>query len=87
MGRRNVVVRDCSFSVDFTVGDFNQFNSISALAQNVVVGSYNVFIPLTRVSGEPRIGNGNFFGLNALILQGLKIGDRVRVGQDRERFR
>ncbi|NDA63689.1 MAG: serine acetyltransferase [Chitinophagia bacterium] len=80
IGKGNLVVRGCSFSVDVTVGDFNQFNSISALAHDVSVGSYNVFMPLTRVSGETQIGNSNVFGLNTLILQGIKIGDRVRTG-------
>jgi sugar O-acyltransferase (sialic acid O-acetyltransferase NeuD family) len=80
MGRGNVVVRGCSFSVDVTVGDFNQFNSISALAHDVVVGSYNVFMPITRVSGEAQIGDSNVFGLNTLILQGIKIGNHVRTG-------
>lgn len=80
MGKGNVVVRGCSFSVDVTVGDFNQFNSISALAHDVEVGSYNVFMPVTRVSGEAKIGDSNVFGLNTLILQGIKIGNHVRTG-------
>jgi acetyltransferase-like isoleucine patch superfamily enzyme len=32
------------------------------------------------VSGETQIGNSNVFGLNTLILQGIKIGNRVRTG-------
>lgn len=80
MGKGNVIVRGCSFSVDVTIGDFNQLNSISALAHDVKVGSYNVFMPLTRVSGEAQIGNNNIFGLNTLILQGIKIGSQVRTG-------
>jgi sugar O-acyltransferase (sialic acid O-acetyltransferase NeuD family) len=80
IGKGNVIVRGCSFSVDVTVGDFNQFNSISALAHDVVVGSFNVFMPITRVSGAVQIGNFNIFGLNTLILQGIKVGDEVRTG-------
>lgn len=80
MGRGNVVVRGCSFSVDVSVGDFNQFNSISALAHDVVVGSFNVFMPLTRISGEVNIGSSNIFGLNTLVLQKIKIGNHVRTG-------
>ena len=79
MGRGNVIVRGCSFSVDVEVGDFNQFNSISALAHDVKVGSYNVFMPLTRVSGEVKIGDFNAFGIGAIILQKVKIGNRTRV--------
>lgn len=80
MGLGNVIVRGCSFSVDVSIGDFNQFNSISALAHDVEVGSFNVFMPLTRVSGDVHIGDLNIFGLNTLILQGLNIGDNKRTG-------
>ena len=80
MGRGNVVVRGCSFSVDVTIGDFNQFNSLSALAHDVVVGSFNVFMPLTRVSGEVKIGNNNFFAISTIILQQINIGNNVRTG-------
>lgn len=79
IGKGNVIVRGCSFSVDVSVGDFNQFNSLSALAHDVRVGSYNVFMPLTRVSGEVKIGDFNAFGIGTIILQGVKIGDRVKV--------
>lgn len=80
IGKGNVIVRGCTFSVDVTVGDFNQMNSLSSLAHDVVVGSYNVLMPLTRVSGEVIIGNYNIFGLNSLILQRIKIGNSIRTG-------
>lgn len=79
IGRGNLVVRGCSFSVDVEIGDFNQFNSISALAHDVSVGSYNVFMPLTRVSGEVKIGSFNAFGIGTIILQRVKIGNRTKV--------
>jgi sugar O-acyltransferase (sialic acid O-acetyltransferase NeuD family) len=80
IGRGNVIVRGCTFSVDVSIGDFNQINSISSLAHDVVMGSFNVLMPLTRVSGEVQIGNYNIFGLNTLILQQIKIGNQVRTG-------
>ena len=80
IGRGNVIVRGCTFSVDVTIGDFNQMNSLSSLAHDVVIGSFNVLMPLTRVSGEVQIGNYNIFGLNTLILQQIKIGNHVRTG-------
>jgi sugar O-acyltransferase (sialic acid O-acetyltransferase NeuD family) len=80
IGKGNVITRGCTFSCDVTIGDFNQFNSISALAHDVVVGSFNVFMPLVRVSGEVVIGNFNFFGIGAIILQQLKIGNNTRIG-------
>jgi sugar O-acyltransferase (sialic acid O-acetyltransferase NeuD family) len=80
IGVGNVIVRGCSFSCDVEIGDFNQFNSISALAHDVKVGSYNVLMPLTRISGEVMIGDGNLFGINSIVLQQIKIGDNKRFG-------
>ena len=80
MGRGNIITRNVTFSVDVTIGDFNQFNSLSALAHDVVVGSYNVFMPLVRISGETHIGDNNFFGINAITLQQVKIGNNTRIG-------
>lgn len=79
IGKGNVIVRGCTFSVDVEVGDFNQFNSLSALAHDVNVGSFNVFMPLTRISGEVKIGNFNAFGIGTIVLQCVKIGNRVKV--------
>jgi sugar O-acyltransferase (sialic acid O-acetyltransferase NeuD family) len=80
IGKGNVIVRACSFSVDVSVGDFNQFNSLSALAHDVVVGSYNVFMPLSRISGEVKIGDSNFFGISSILLQNVKVGNNTRIG-------
>jgi sugar O-acyltransferase (sialic acid O-acetyltransferase NeuD family) len=80
IGKGNIVTRGCTFSCDVTIGDFNQFNSLSALAHDVIVGSFNVFMPMVRVSGEVSIGDCNFFGIGAIILQQLKIGNDTRIG-------
>lgn len=80
MGRGNVIVRACSFSCDVEIGDFNQFNSISALAHDVRVGSFNVFMPLTRISGEVSIGDFNLFGINSIVLQTIEVGSNKRFG-------
>lgn len=79
-GMGNVITRGCSFSCDVTIGDFNQFNSISALAHDAVVGSFNVFMPLVRISGEAHIGDCNFFGIGSIVLQQVKIGNNTRIG-------
>lgn len=80
MGKGNVIARGVTFSCNVMIGDFNQFNSISALAHDVTVGSYNVLMPLVRVSGESKIGDFNFFGIGSIILQQIKIGNETRIG-------
>ena len=44
------------------------------------VGSFNAFMPGVRVSGEVTIGDENFFGVYAVVLQQLTIGNRIRLG-------
>jgi len=80
IGKGNVIVRAVSFSCDVEIGDFNQFNSISALAHDVQVGSFNIFMPLSRISGGVQIGNLNLFGVGSVVLQYVKIGNDTRIG-------
>ncbi len=80
IGKGNVIVRACSFSCDVEIGDFNQFNSISALAHDVQVDSFNIFMPLSRISGGVQIGNLNLFGVGSVVLQYVKIGNNTRIG-------
>ena len=79
MGIGNLIVRGCTFSCDVTIGDFNQFNSISALAHDTKVGSFNVFMPLTRISGAVIIGDLNLFGIGTVVLQNINIGNETRT--------
>jgi acetyltransferase-like isoleucine patch superfamily enzyme len=46
----------------------------------VKVGDYNVFGPMVRISGNTEVNNGNFFGVQSIALQGIKIGNFIRVG-------
>lgn len=80
MGIGNVIVRGCTFSCDVEIGNFNQFNSLSALAHDVKIGDFNVFMPLTRISGGTIIGHQNFFGIGSVVLQNIKIGNNTRIG-------
>lgn len=80
IGEGNIIQANCTFSCDVTVGDFNVFNGSIVLGHDVSVGSYNQFMPSVRVSGEVSIGDDNFFGVGSIILQGQRIGRRVRLG-------
>jgi acetyltransferase-like isoleucine patch superfamily enzyme len=39
-----------------------------------------VLNPQVRISGNSSVGDGNFFGVNSIIIQGIKIGNNTRVG-------
>jgi acetyltransferase-like isoleucine patch superfamily enzyme len=39
-----------------------------------------VLNPTVRISGDCKVGNNNFFGIQSIILQGLSIGNNTRIG-------
>lgn len=79
IGKGNVVQRNCTFSCDVTIGDFNVFNGSVTLGHDVKVGNFNSFMPAVRISGEVTMGDCNFFGVNSIVLQLLKIKNGVRL--------
>jgi len=79
IGKGNIVQHDCCMSCDVAIEDFNVLNSAVVFGHDVHVGSYNSFMPATRISGEVLVGNCNFFGVGSIVLQQIKIGLKVKV--------
>lgn len=79
LGIGNIITYGCRLSSDVTMGNFNVLNGCVSLGHDVKIGDYNVMFPDVRISGETEIGNSNFFGARSFALQGIKIGDNVRV--------
>jgi sugar O-acyltransferase (sialic acid O-acetyltransferase NeuD family) len=80
IGKGNLIFFGCRLSSDVSIGDFNLFNGAVSLGHNVTLGSYNVLQPSTRISGDCTIGDKNFFGVQSIVLQGLRVGYNTRVG-------
>ena len=80
IGIGNIIQKDCHFSCDVEIGDFNVFNGWVAFGHDDKVGSFNTFMPDVKVSGEVTIGNNNFFGVGSIVLQQIKISDDIRLG-------
>ncbi len=79
IGKGNIIQANCSVSCNVTFGDFNVFNGSVVFGHDDNVGNYNTFMPAIRVSGAVTIGDGNFFGVGSIILQGLTVGNKVRI--------
>lgn len=79
MGKGNIVQRGSAFSCDVRIGDFNIFNGGTVLGHDVVMGSYNMLMPAVRISGGTILGNLNFFGISSIVLQGLTIGNGIKL--------
>lgn len=65
----------CFISCNAKLGDFNVFNG----DDDTITQDYNVFMPNVRISGGVTIGNENLFGACTLVIQGLKIGNLIRL--------
>ena len=80
IGRGNIIQANCTVTVDVKLGDFNILNGSVCLGHDTHVGSYNMMMPGVRISGGVTIGDENFFGVYAVVLQQLTIGNRIRLG-------
>ncbi|MBO4871678.1 MAG: serine acetyltransferase [Muribaculaceae bacterium] len=79
IGRGNIIQKNCFLSCDVTIGDFNVLNGDVVFGHDAVAQDYNVFMPNTRISGCVTIENENLFGACSFVIQGLKIGNLVRL--------
>jgi sugar O-acyltransferase (sialic acid O-acetyltransferase NeuD family) len=80
IGKGNIIFWGCRLSCDVSIGDFNMLNGAVSLGHDVKLGDFNVLSPSVRLSGDCTVGDRNFFGIQSMVLQGLKIGNKTRVG-------
>lgn len=79
-GMGNVITFNGRISCGVRFGNFNLINGCVSIGHDVTVGDYNMMQPEVRISGETSIGDMNYFGVRSLVLQGLKVGNNIKVG-------
>lgn len=79
LGKGNIIQRQCTFSCNVHLGDFNTLNSGVGIGHDAIIGSFNAFMPIVRISGEVKMGNRNFFGVGSIVLQQIKIGSDIKL--------
>ena len=87
MGKGNVIFFHSIVSLGVEFGDFNLLNNGVYVGHNSKIDSYNVINPSSRISGNVEIGTRNFFGVGCAVLQGIKIGNEVKVSAGSYIFR
>lgn len=80
MGKGNIICSGCLISCNTHIGNFNCLNDFVSIGHDTTIGDYNAFMTAARISGIVSIGAFNFFGVNCCVLQGLKIGNDVKIG-------
>lgn len=79
IGQGNIIQRNCFISCDVKLGNFNVLNGDVVLGHDTIAQDYNVFMSDVRISGAVTIGNENLFGASSFVIQGLKIGNLIRL--------
>lgn len=80
IGQGNILFFGTRVSCEVTIGDFNLLNGFVSLGHDAVIGNFNVLGPMVRLSGNVTVQDENFFGVQSIVLQGIKIGNRIKVG-------
>lgn len=79
LGKGNIICLGCVLSSNVQLGDFNVLNGYITVGHDAHLGNYNVIMPGARLSGDIKVGNCNLFGANSFVLQGLKIGQGIKL--------
>jgi len=79
MGKGNIVGEITRFAPNVTLGDFNIIVNDCIFGHDDIIGNFNVFFPATRLSGHVTCGDANMFGVRTTVLQGLTVGNNVKV--------
>lgn len=80
IGKGNIFCSGCLISCNTHIGNFNCLNDFVSIGHDTTIGDYNAFMTASRISGMVTIGKFNYFGVNCCVLQGLKIGNEVKIG-------
>lgn len=73
------IIKNSSFSCNVSIGSFNLINNNVAFGHDCIVGNFNSFMPIVKISGEVSIGDCNFFGLGSLVLQQIRIQNYTKL--------
>ena len=79
MGKGNIVGEITRFAPNVTLGDFNIIVNDGVFGHDDTIGNYNVFFPDSRLSGHVTCGDYNMFGVRSTVLQGITIGNNVKL--------
>lgn len=80
LGKGNIVCTNCMISCNVKMNDFNILNGYIPVGHDTIIGSFNVIMPTSNISGGVKIGDCNFFGVKSVVLQYITIGNNTRIG-------
>lgn len=79
IGKGNIIGEISRIAPNVKIGNFNIVVNDGVFGHDDSIGDFNVFYPDVRLSGHVTCGNYNMFGVRSTVLQGLKIGNNVKL--------
>lgn len=80
IGKGNIVNIMGSLSTNVTLGDFNILNGFVTIGHDAVLGNFNCLMTFTDIAGNVNIGDRNYFGVRATVLQGKSVTNDITIG-------
>ena len=80
IGEGNIIQDGCNVTCNVKIGNFNVLNGSNVLGHDVDVADFNVLMPGVRLSGAVTMGECNLMGVDSVVLQNIKIGNRITLG-------
>jgi UDP-3-O-[3-hydroxymyristoyl] glucosamine N-acyltransferase len=78
MGLGNIIYPFCIIGPNSIIGNYNLFTSYSFISHDCKVGNNN-FFSTGGLSGNVTIGNDNYFGIRAVVLPHVSMGDKNTI--------
>ena len=79
IGKGNIIGEITRIAPNVKMGNFNIIVNDGVFGHDDIIGNFNVFFPDVRLSGHVTCGDYNLFGVRSTVLQGLKIGNNVKL--------
>lgn len=79
IGEGSIIGPNVNLGPNVQIGDFTLINSRCSIGHDSIVGDYNFISPNVCFSGFTRVGSDNLFGINAVTIPGISVGNRNKI--------
>ena len=80
IGEGSIICAGCLVTTNIRIGRHVLLNLACTVGHEADIGDYSAFMHTCNISGDVRMGNGNFWGTGAKIINRRRVGENVVIG-------
>lgn len=80
IGEGCIICAQTVITTNIKIGRFVTINLACTVGHETEIGDYSSFMPTVNISGDCKIGEANFWGTGAKVINGKTVGDDVTIG-------